>query len=425
MKTKSRIARPVPQDQSLLRRLPLVDLLVDTRTELLELALRSGLKVFTTMLEEDRTAICGLRYAHEPDRPASRAGSVRSEVVLGGRTVAIQRPRVRTADGEVALPTFATMAHRDPLDRRVVEQMLVGVATRQYARSLEPITADIESRGTSKSAVSRRFVAKTQAQLETWQAAPLEDLDLVGLLLDGVHVGEHCLIVALGVASDGTKHALGLWEGSTENATVCQSLLSNLQSRGLRTDRSLLVLLDGSQALRKAVRETFGNVALVQRCQIHKLRNILDHLPERQRPWVKAIVLRAYRSADVATATRLLQDLARRLDTGHPSAAASVREGLAETLTIIALGLSEALRRSFSTTNAVESLISRTRHVKRNVKRWRGGQMVVRWVAAGVLEAVKGFRRLQGHKELPKLIAALRTRDQQLGLVVQRSENVA
>ena len=425
MKTKSRIACSIPQDESPLRHLPLVDLLVDTRTELFELAMRSGLKVFTTMLEEDRTALCGPRYAHEPDRPASRAGTVRSEVVLGGRKVAIQRPRVRTADGEVPLPTFQTMAHRDPLDRRVVEQMLVGVATRQYARSLEPITADIESRGTSKSAVSRRFVAKTQAQLETWQAAPLEGLDLVGLLLDGVHVGEHCLIVALGVAVDGTKHALGLWEGSTENATVCQSLLSNLQSRGLRTDRSLLVLLDGSKALRKAVRETFGDVALVQRCQIHKLRNILDHLPERQRPWVTAIVQRAYRSTDVATATRLLQDLARRLDTGHPSAAASVREGLEETLTIVALGLSEALRRSFSTTNAVESLISRTRHVKRNVKRWRGGRMVVRWVAAGVLEAVKGFRRLKGHKEMPKLIAALRARDQQLGLVVQQSENVA
>jgi transposase-like protein len=403
----------------------LVDLLVDTRTELFELAMRSGLKVFTAMLEEDRTAVCGPRYAHEPDRPASRAGTVRSEVVLGGRKVAIQRPRVRTADGEVALPTFQTMAHRDPLDRRVVEQMLVGVATRQYARSLEPITAEIESRGTSKSAVSRRFVAKTRAQLETWQAAPLEELDLVALLLDGVHVGEHCLIVALGVAADGEKHALGIWEGSTENAAVCQSLLSNLQSRGLRTDRSLLVLLDGSKALRKAVRETFGDAALVQRCQIHKLRNILDHLPERQRPWVKAILQRAYRSADVATATRLLRDLAKRLEVDHPSAAESVREGLEETLTIIALGLADALRRSLSTTNAAESLISRTRHVKRNVKRWRGGQMVLRWVAAGVLEAVKGFRRLKGHKEMPKLVAALRARDQQLGLVGNDAEKVA
>ena len=425
MKTKSRTARSIPQDDSPLRHLPLVDLLVDTRTELFELAMRSGLRVFTTMLEEDRTAICGPRYAHEPDRPASRAGTAPSEVVLGGRKVAIQRPRVRTADGEVPLPTFQTMAETDPLDRRVVEQMLVGVATRQYARSLESLGPDVESRGTSKSAVSRRFVAKTRAQLETWQAAPLDGLDLVGLLLDGVHVGEHCLIVALGVAADGGKHALGIWEGSTENAAVCRSLLSNLQSRGLRTDRSLLVILDGSQALRKAVRETFGDAALVQRCQIHKLRNVLDHLPERQRPWVKAILQRAYRSADVTTAQRLLHDLARRLEGDHPSAANSVREGLEETLTLLALGLSDALRRSLSTTNAVESLISRTRHVKRNVKRWRGGQMVLRWVAAGVLEAVKGFRRLRGHKEMPKLVTALRARDQQLGLVEKDAEKVA
>ena len=231
--------------------------------------------------------------------------------------------------------------------------------------------------------------------------------------------------MALGVAADGDQHALGIWEGSTENAAVCQSLLSNLQSRGRRTDRSLLVLLDGSKALRKAVRETFGDAALVQRCQIHKLRNILDHLPERQRPWVKAIRQRAYRNADVATATRLLRDLVKRLEVDHPSAAESVREGLEETLTIIALGLADSLRRSLSTTNAAESLISRTRHVKRNVKRWRGGQMVLRWVAAGVLEAVKGFRRLKGHKEMPKLVAALRARDQQLGLVGNDAEKVA
>ena len=386
--------------------------------------MRSGLQVFTAMLEADRTAICGRRYAHEPDQPASRAGTAPSEVVLGGRKVAIQRPRVRTAAGEVPLPTFQTMAATDPLNRRVVEQMLVGVATRQYARSLEPLAAEMRSRGTSKSAVSRRFVAQTRAQLESWQARPLEDLALAVLLLDGVHVGEHCLIVAVGVTEDGTKHALGLWDGATENSTLCQSLLSNLQSRGLRTDRSLLVILDGSKALHKAVRAMFGEAALVQRCQIHKLRNVLDHLPERQRPWVKAILQRAYRQDDIATAKRLLQDLARRLDGGYPSAAESVREGLEDTLTIIGLRLSPALRRSLSTTNAAESLISRTRHVKRNVKRWQGGQMVLRWVAAGVLEAVKGFRRLKGHKEMPTLVTALRVRDQQLGLV-QAVENVA
>jgi putative transposase len=422
---KSHIAHSVPQDESPLRRVPLVDLLVDTRTELLELVTRSGLQVLSAMLEEDRIAVCGPRYAHEPDRPASRAGTVRSEVVLGGRKVAIQRPRVRTAAGEVPLPTFQTMAQRDPLDRRIVEQMLVGVATRQYGRSLDALPADVPSRGTSKSAVSRRFVAKTQAQLETWQARPLDDLALAVLLLDGVHVGEHCLIVALGVTEDGTKHALGVWDGSTENSTVCQSLLANLQSRGLHTDRSLLVILDGSKALHKAVRMMFGDAALVQRCQIHKLRNVLDHLPERQRPWVKAILQRAYRQDEVAAATRLLQDLARRLDGEYPSAAASVREGLEETLTIIGLALSPALRRSLSTTNAAESLISRTRHVKRNVKRWRGGQMMLRWVAAGVLEAVKGFRRLKGHKEMPKLVTALRTRDQQLGLMKPDAEKVA
>src|SRR5712691_10090125 len=232
MKTKSCTARPVPQDDSPVRHLPLVDLLVDTRTELFELAMRSGLRVFTTMLEEDRTAICGRRYAHEPDRPASRAGTAPSEVVLGGRKVAIQRPRVRTAAGEVALPTFRTMAETDPLDRRAVEQMLVGVATRQYARSLEPIGADVESRGTSKSAVSRRFVAKTRAQLETWQATPLDQVDLACLLLDGIHVGEHCLIVALGIAADGGKQALGIWGGlDGERRRVSEPPVESAESR--------------------------------------------------------------------------------------------------------------------------------------------------------------------------------------------------
>jgi putative transposase len=422
MNTKSCIAPPVPQAESLLRHLPLIDLLVDTKTELLELALRSGLKVFTAMLEEDRTAICGPWYAHEADRTASRAGTTRSEVVLGGRKVTIQRPRVRTAAGEVALPTFQTMAATDPLDRRVVEQMLVGVATRQYARSLEPLGPEVESRGTSKSAVSRRFVARTTAQLATWQSAPLDALDLVALLIDGVHLGDHCLIVALGIAADGQKHALGLWDGSTENATVCQGLLANLQSRGLRTDRSLLVILDGSKALRKAVRATFGDAALVQRCQVHKTRNILEYLSDRQRSWAQAILRRAYQSTDVKTAQRLLLDLAKRLETEYPSAAESVREGLDETLTVLTLNLSARLRRSLATTNAAESLLSRTRHVKRNVKRWRGCQMMLRWVAAGVLEAVKGFRRLKEYADMPTLVAALRARDRQLGLSVAHEE---
>ena len=386
---KSRTAGPSRVvESSTVRSLPLVEVLVDTTAALFELMVQSGLQVLDALLEEDRTALCGPRYAHHADRHASRAGTVPSEVVLGGRKVAMQRPRVRAEGREVPLPTFQAVAQADPLNRRVVEQMLVGVATRHYARSLESVPAGVVSRSTSKSSVSRRFVAKTTAQLRAWQSAPLDGLDLVALLLDGVHLGDHCLVVALRIAADGQKHALGLWEGATENTAVCQSLLANLQSRGLRTDRSLLVILDGAQALHKATRAAFGEAALIQRCQVHKLRNILDHLPERQRPWVQAIVRRAYQATDVKTATRLLTDLAKRLDEEYPSAAGSVREGLDETLTVLTLHLSARLQRSLVTTNAAESLLSRTRHVKRNVKRWRGGQMMLRWVAAGVLEAV-------------------------------------
>jgi putative transposase len=414
---KSRIAHPIAVVESpTVRTLPLVELLVDTKTELVELMVRSGLRILDAMLEEDRTALCGPRYAHQATRTAARAGTVPSEVVLGGRKITVARPRVRAAGREVPLPTFQTLAQEDPLNRRVVEQMLVGVATRQYARSLEPVPEGVVSRGTSKSSVSRRFVAKTTAQLRAWQSAPLDGLDLVALLVDGVHIGEHCLVVALGIAADGQKHALGVWEGATENAAVCQSLLANLQSRGLRTDRSVLVILDGALALHKATRAVFGEAALIQRCQVHKLRNILDHLPERQRPWVQAVVRRAYQATDLTVATRLLTDLAKRLDDEYPSAAGSVREGLEETLTVLTLHLSARLQRSLATTNAAESLLSRTRHVKRNVKRWRGGQMMLRWVAAGVLEAVKGFRRLKGHADMPRLVVALRARDQRLGL---------
>jgi transposase-like protein len=383
----------------------------------MELAVASGLKVLTTMLEADRTALCGPRYQHQAARAASRAGRVSGEVVLGGRKVQIRRPRVRADGHEVALPTFEAFADTDSLNRRVVEQMLLGVATRQYGRSLEPTGPEVRTRGTSKSAVSRRFVAKTATQLTAWRSTALDALDLVALLIDGVQIGEHCIVVALGIDHTGVKHALGLWDGSTENAAVCQSLLADLQSRGLPTDRSLLVILDGSKALHKAVTQTWGSAALIHRCHVHKLRNILEHLPEGQRPWVRAIVARAYK-AEVATARRLLQDLARRLEDRYPSAAASVREGLEETLTILTLGLSDRLRQSLATTNAIESLISRTRHVKRNVKRWRGGHMVLRWTAAAILEAVKGFRRLKGHRDMPKLVAALRARDQQLGIAV-------
>ena len=414
---ESRTVHAVGQaEKSESRHLPLVDLLIDTRAELTELVVRSGMKVLEAMLEEDRVAVCGPRYAHQAECEAGRAGTTTSAVVLGGRKVQIRRPRVRAGKQEVSLPTFEAMAQTDPLNRRIVEQMLLGVATRRYARSLEPLPTEIRSRGTSKSSVSRRFVARTTAQVRRWQTASLEALDLVAIFLDGVIFAEHCLVVALGIDATGQKHPLGLWDGSTENAAVCQGLLSNLQSRGLRTDRSLLVILDGSKALRSAVDHTFGRAACVQRCQVHKTRNILDYLPDGQRPWAHAILRRAYAHSDPAKARRLLEDLARRLDDEFPSAAESVREGLDETLTVLGLSLSERLRRSLATTNPIESLMSRARHVHRNVKRWRSGKMMIRWMTAAVFEAAKGFRRLKGCKDLPALITALRRRDEQLGL---------
>jgi len=391
-------------------------LLIDTRAELWDVVIQTGLQVVEALLEEDRQQVCGPRYAHDGARQAGRAGTTASAIVLGGRKVAIRRPRVRRADGEVALPTFQRLAHTNPLTRRTVEQMVLGVSTRRYARSLEPLPPSLRSRSTSKSAVSRRFVARTRAQLETWQTRPLEDLELAVLFLDGLQFARQCVVVALGIDIRGQKHVLGLWDGSTENTAVCQGLLANLTERGLRTDRSLLVVLDGSKALHKAVEQSLGRAAWVQRCQVHKLRNVLAYLPPTKQTAVRAVMQRAYRSSEIAAAKRPLEALARQLEDAYPSAAASLREGLEETLTVLALPVGETLRRALATTNTIENLMGRLRHVHRNVKRWRGRSMALRWAVAGILEAEKGFRRCRGHHDLRALRNALRARDERLGL---------
>jgi transposase-like protein len=396
--------------------LPLREVWIDLQAELWEVVIQTGLQVVTAMLEEDRQQLCGARYAHAAQRAASRAGTVPSAVVLGGRKVAMRRPRVRTAAGEVVLPTFAAMSADDPLTRRTVEQLVLGVSTRRYARSLEPLPAGVRSRSTSKSAVSRRFVARTRAQLEAWQTRPLEELELAVVFLDGLQFARHCVVVALGIDTRGDKHVLGLWDGSTENTTVCQGLLANLTERGLRTDRSVLVVLDGSKALRKAVDQTLGRTAWVQRCQVHKLRNVLAYLPPAKQGAARATLQRAYRSTDLAAAKRQLEHLARQLEDAYPSAATSLREGLEETLTVLTLNVGETLRRALATTNTIENLMGRLRHVHRNVKRWRGRQMALRWAVAGILEAQKGFRRCRGHKDMRALVNALRARDERLGL---------
>jgi putative transposase len=398
------------------RPLPVVDLRVSTRAELWDVIVHTGLQVVEAMLEEDRRTLCGPRYQHDGERVATRAGTVASAVVVGGRKVAIRRPRVRAGGREVPLPTFTAFTQTEPLTRRTVEQMVIGVATRRYERSLDPLPPGVRSRSTSKSAVSRRFIARTRAQLETWQTRPLDEVELAVLFIDGVQFARQCVVVALGIDTTGHKQVLGLWDGSTENTAVCQGLLANLTDRGLRTDRSLLVVLDGSKALRKAVDQSLGQAAWVQRCQVHKLRNVLSYLPPGQQGAARATLQRAYRSPEVAAAKRQLETLARRLEEGYPSAAASLREGLEETLTVVALHVGDTLRRALATTNTIENLMGGLRQVHRNVKRWRGRRMVLRWAVAGVLEAAKGFKRCRGHQDMRALINVLRARDERLGL---------
>ena len=395
--------------------LPLVGMLATVKGALYELVMSSGMSVLMALLEQEREELCGARYRHDSKRRASRAGYAPGELVLGGRRVTVKRPRMRSSDNkEVALPSWEKLSSEDPLKKRAVEQMVLGVATRKYVRSLEPTPTDMKSRGTSKSAVSRRFVAETTAQLAAWTGRSLSELSLAVLMLDGIICGEHTVLVALGIDEEGSKHILGFWEGATENATACTALLSSLVERGLNTTRSILVVIDGSKALAKAVRDTFGPRAMIQRCQVHKKRNVLEHLPEKARASTGALIATAYQCRDSKRAMDLLNKIARQLERRHPGAAASLREGLAETLTVISFHLPESLAKVVSTTNALENVNSTARRVQRNVKRWQGGSMVLRWMGVGLQEAERGFRRINGYPGMPKLVATLRENDARL-----------
>jgi len=388
--------------------LPLLDVLQDTRTAFFGLCLHAGQQVLRTMMEQDREQLCGPKHVPNPARRAVRGGSTRGEVTLGGRRILVPRLRARSVDGhELALPSFTYAAGRDPLDARTLEAIAIGVTTRQYCRALDPLPAGIRERAVSKSSVSRRFVALTSAQLATWLARPLADVDVRIVFIDGLHFREHVILLALGVDSQGQKHVLALHEGTTENATVCQALLTDLRARGLDLDRPMLVVIDGGGGLRKALRETCGATAVVHRCQVHKRRNVLEHLPEAMRPRVRRMLAEAYELADAALAKRRLLQLAAGLDHTHPGAAASLREGLDETLTLQRLGVTGALYRTLRSTNAIENLNGLVGHFVHNVRRWRDGRMLVRWIAAGLQEVTRSFRRLRGHRDLAALIRAL------------------
>ncbi len=378
---------------------------------LLALSVGVGLGVMAELMEEEVCEVVGPKGKHDPDRRAVRHGHEDGEVTLGGRRVPVERPRVRAADGseEVALITYQHFADRDPLTRLVLEQMLAGVSTRRFKRTREPVGEKVEAqaRSTSKSAVSREFVARTRENLDTLMSRRLDDVRLAVLMIDGIDLKGRTNIVALGITTDGVKIPLGLWEGSTENATVATALLSDLTGRGLDVEQGVLCVLDGAKALRKAVRDVLGIHTPVQRCIRHKERNVLDHLPERDRPLVKRRLRQAWADTDHDSALARLEVLAAELDRSHPGAAGSLREGLPETLTLTRLGIRGSLKRTLESTNPCESMIECVRRSSRNVKRWQSGDMALRWTAAGMLEAERQFRRIIGYRDLAKLAVAI------------------
>jgi len=389
--------------------LAMSDIAGAAREGLLAMSVAAGLAVMQAIFEAEVTEIAGPKGKHDPERVAVRHGAEKGSVTLGGRRVSVTRPRARAVDGhEVPLNSYAHFAAEDILTEVVMERMLAGLATRRHARTAEPIgEAAGSQKSTSKSAISRRFVRQTETALGELMARDLCGEDITVLMLDGEHLSQRCVVVALAITADGTKKPVGLWDGSTENKTVVRALLADLVERGLKFDDGLLVVLDGAKALSAAVREVFGNKALIQRCRLHKRRNIAEHLPDKDKDWVDAKLVKAFGHPDPEQGLCNAKRLAAQLDKSYPGAAASLREGLEEMFTVARLGIDGRLAKTLTTSNPVESMISIARATNRNVTRWRDGQMVLRWTAAGMLNAERSFRRIKGHKQMPQLVKAL------------------
>jgi putative transposase len=392
-------------------RLAMTDIAGAAREGLLAMSVAAGMAVMQALFEAEIAEVAGPKGKHDLNRAAVRHGAGTGSVTLGGRRVPVDRPRARTVDGhEVPLTSYTHFAADDLLTRVVMERMLAGVATRRHSRVAEPVgtVVDKEAKSTSRSAISRRFVKQTETALAELMARDLTGEDIKVLLLDGEHMAERCVVAALAITADGTKKPVGLWDGSTENKTVVRSLLADLVERGLTVDDGLLVVIDGAKALAAAVREVFGAKAAIQRCTLHKRRNVADHLPDKEQAWVDAKLVKAFAHADPDTGLANAKSLAAQLEKNYPSAASSLREGLEEMFTVARLGIDGRLAKTLTTSNPIESMISIARTTNRNVTRWRDGQMVLRWTAAGMLNAERSFRRIKGYKQMPQLVDALR-----------------
>jgi transposase-like protein len=378
--------------------LPMVEVWEELQAEVEQLTGQAGLRIISAILEHEVTRRVGPSHQPGPESGAVRWGRQPGYVVFGGRKVAIERPRVRTRKGqEVELDSYRRLQHDGRRQRAVREGIVAGLTSRNYRRAVQSV---VEGYGIEKSSVSREFVAASAAQLQELYEKKLGDLDLVAILIDGIHLGKQVLVVALGIANRGEKHVLGLWQGATENTTVVKELLEDLVARGLSTQRRYLFVIDGAKALRAGIERVFGERAEVQRCQIHKRRNVKEHLPKSAQGDTDRRIRNAYAMTEYAAAKAELEKIFRQLERINPSAARSLEEGLEETLTVHRLGVGKLLRQTLASTNPIESCFSIVEKVARNVKRWRAGDHALRWTATGLVEAEKKFRKVKGYREL-------------------------
>jgi transposase-like protein len=370
-----------------------------------EMAQEAGIMLMMAAMDSECMRIAGPKNSKNPLRRANWWGSDLRPVYYDSRQVILERPRLRGRDNkEIPLETYEAFRDSRGMRSSVMKNMVLGISSRNYEEAVEGF---VRGYGIKKSSVSRHFVKATAEQMREFLERDLSGLDLVAIFIDGIEFKGHLLVVALGLDKGGRKHVLGLWQGATENATVCASLLEDIARRGLNTGKDYLFVLDGSKALRSAVAKVFGTETLVQRCQAHKRRNVRKHLPEKHQHTIDARISAAYKMKDYDEARASLDLTVRYLQRLNPDAAASLKEGLEETLTVHKLGITGLLRKTLATTNPIESCFSVTRTITGRVKRWRGDDMVQRWAVASLLRAEKKFKRVKGYREIPKLTAAL------------------
>ena len=363
-----------------------------------------------TMMDQDVEEVAGPKGKHDPNRTDYLHGSQSTSVPMGTQRLAIERPRVRSVDTdeELPIPSYEAFSSDDELIEAALGRMLYGMSSRDYIYGIDDCGDVADRSSTSKSTVSRRFIEASEAEAKKVLSRRFENEHIPVLLIDGVTLGDYTAIVAMGVTVNGEKLLMGVRIGSTENAQVCQDLLTDLIDRGLENQDGILAVIDGSKALRKALKTVFGEQVLIQRCQVHKMRNVLDYLPNHKRAWVKRKLQQAWKYETAEEAKSKLNALANSLDTEHPDAANSLREGLDETTTILDLDVPGLLQKSLRSTNAIESSFSIAAKNTKNVKNWKNGKMVQRWVSAALLDAERRAHRIQGYRSMSVLVAEIK-----------------